>query len=408
MAPMLDRESRIRVAGVAALAAAVMGGVVASALLFRGQRSSADSEVPPLVSGQRPYGPARPDKAHEMPAGCEADPKSPPAVVFDLPEDLLDLGFAKQNVVIERDVTVRNIGSGVLCIPDVETGCGCVKAELVGENRIEPAGTAKIHVKIDTAHREGRQEKSVNLTTNDPKRKMASFKVRIDVRLGIVVAMGAGSTFFGRHAPGKPGEITIRLKSPKADPEWTVTSVEGARTKFTWSVKRVELEDPAFRDYDLTVVHPGSGEANLYNEDLKISTTHPDRPQIVVPTQLIVVTKYYAGPPSVSFGFVGGDAAPQPRKVLVMAGEADVGFTLKGARVEGDGFTAKEPVRVKDGWAVEVSYDERERKAGPVEATLVVSVDDADMPTLKVPIHATVRGATVRGPGVREPATPGR
>src|SRR5438093_435313 len=110
MAPMLDRESRIRVAGVAALAAAVMGGVVASALLFRGQRSSADSEVPPLAA-QRPYGPARPDKAHEMPAGCEADPKSPPAAVFDLPDDLLDLGSAKQNVVIERDVTVRNIGS---------------------------------------------------------------------------------------------------------------------------------------------------------------------------------------------------------------------------------------------------------------------------------------------------------
>ena len=407
MARMLDRESRIRVAGVAALAAAVMGGVVASALLFRGQRSAADSEVPPLSAGQRPYGPARPDKAHEMPAGCEADPASPPAVVFDLPEDLLDLGSAKQNVVIERDVTVRNIGSGVLCVPDVETGCGCVKAELLGDNRIAPAGTGKIHVKVDTAHREGRQEKSVNLTTNDPKRKTASFKVRLDVRLGIVVATGAGSTYFGRHAPGKPGEITIRLKSPKDDPEWTVTAVEGARTKFTWSVKRVEPEDPVFRDYDLTVVHPGAGEANLYNEDLKIATTHPDRPQIVVPTQMIVVTKYYAGPPSVSFGFVGGDTAPQARQVLVMAGEADTGFVLKGARVEGDGFSAKDPVRVKDGWAVEVSYDGRERKAGPLKAALIVAVDDAEMPTVKVPLHATVRGAPVRGTAVREPAARG-
>src|SRR5439155_23027316 len=91
MARMLDRESRIRVAGVAALAAGVMGGVVASALLFRGQRSAADSEGPPLSAAQRPYGPARPDKAHEMPSWFQADPASPPAVVFDLPEDLLYL-----------------------------------------------------------------------------------------------------------------------------------------------------------------------------------------------------------------------------------------------------------------------------------------------------------------------------
>ena len=139
--------------------------------------------------------------------------------------------------------------------------------------------------------------------------------------------------------------------------------------------------------------YPIQIDATVHNEQLKITTSHPDRPEILVDTQLIVVSKYYAGPPSLSFGFVGGADVPMPRSALVMAGDAEQSLVVKGARIEGAGFTAKDPVRAKDGWTVDVVYDGQARKAGALEATLVVSIDDAEMPELRVPIHATVRGS---------------
>lgn len=387
----------IRVTLVALTAVAVMAGVVASALL---SRKKGHADEPPVASSTSrtpdapsPFGPASPDRRHPMPSGCEVDAGEPPVARFDLAGDVLDLGAVRQGTTTVRDVSLRNAGSGVLCVRDVATGCGCVLAELLGENRIPPGTSGSIRVTVDTANREGRQEKAVRVFTNDPATKESVFQVVVDVRLGIVVVPSATGKYFGRHAPGKPGEIVVRLKCPKSDPAWEVTGVEGQRTKFAWSVKAVEPNDVVFRDYDLTIVHPGALEPILHTEDLMVKTTHPDRPEILLgQTQLLVVNKYFPGPPTVSFGYVGGAAAPKDRIALVMSGEGSTDFVVKGARIEGKGFAAKEPRKVPQGWAVDVSYDGAARKPGAIEAALVVSIDDAEMPEMRIPVRATVLG----------------
>src|SRR5262249_14387770 len=109
----LDAQSRTRVVWVAAIAALVMGGVVATALAFKGPADEG------TTSGTRPRtahaGPARADRPFTPPEGCEVDPKTPPELRIDLPDHRLDVGPVRQGVRIERDVTVRNVGTGTLC-----------------------------------------------------------------------------------------------------------------------------------------------------------------------------------------------------------------------------------------------------------------------------------------------------
>lgn len=393
----MDRDNRLRIALVAFVTLGVMAGVVAAALHRKAtspdpMEFASRGEPSPARAGERGGAP------RELPPECRPDEANPARLAFDLPEgSRLDLGALKQGAVVERDVVVRNTGSGVLCVPsEPHTGCGCVKATWVGETRVPPGGTAIVRLRVDTKGKEGRVEKDVTLYTNEPGRREAVIHVRCEVKLGILVAQTTSVTlgsvvYFGRHAPGKPGTAVIRLKSPKDDAAWAVTDVTGTKSKFAWSVADAEANDPRFRHVDVTVTHPGSEQLDLNDESLKITTTHPDRPEILLQSQLLVAKRYYTSPPALRFGFVGGTAVPTPRIVSVFPGEEGTTFEVTKAEIVGAGFTVGPPAdHGREGWRVEVRYDGQRRGKGPLEARLVLHVADPELPTIDVPIRADV------------------
>ena len=401
----MDRQNRLRIALVGFLTLGVMVGVVAAALHAKANQSSDDPSSPSAFAGR---GDHRGDgkKSAELPPECRPNKENPGKLRFELPSDILDLGSVKQGNTLEHDVIVRNTGSGILCIPEKpRTGCGCVQAEWVGEMRLQPTGTGIARLRIATAGKEGKIDKDVTVISNDPDRPEAVFHVKFEVKLGVLVAatpnVSAGSiVYFGRHAPGKPATAVVRLKTPREDPEWKVTAVEGTKTKFAWSVAPAELNDTVFRQFDVTITHPGSEQLDLNDDSLKIKTTHPDRPEILLHSQLLVSKKYYTSPgPNVRFGFVGGasNVVSSPRLVTIFPGEEGTKFVVTKAEIVGTGFTVGPPVdHGNDGWQVEVRYDEQARGKGPLDAKLVVHISDsadspADQPLVEVPLHAEVR-----------------
>ena len=107
---------------------------------------------------------------------------------------------------------------------------------------------------------------------------------------------------------------------------------------------------------------------------------------------LTVVPKYYAVPTQAGFGSVRPGDVPPTRTIEVRAAEAGTDFRVTGASVDGTGFVAGEPRRLEKGWGVDVRYDGKAREAGRVEATLVVTVDDPDLPRIRIPLVATATG----------------
>ncbi len=401
MPRMLDKAGKFQVLGVAVLAVGAMAGVVLWALHARARGD--DGSLSGVV-GRTGTGPgAGVRERHEMPPDCEPDPAHPPRLVFEglkagqeggQGTDVLDLGDVKQGVEEERRVTVKNAGEGDLCIADVETGCGCVKVELSGPARVKPGEATAVKVRINTANREGKQRKDVTVWTNEPKRREARFQVVVNVRLGVVVE-GAASVYFGRHPVGTPGYATVKLKSPKDDPEWTVTAVEGTAAAYSFTVApTTSAEDPEMRAIELRIRHPGLAKEDTFTDTLKIRTTHPDRPEITIGASMMAVQKYYTSPKErVSFGFVGSGAVPVQRQVYVWPGEDGTPFRIRRAAIEGTGYLASEPKpSVNSGWVVDVRYDGKSRAAGAVvEAVLVIEVDDPEAEPMKVPLTGTVR-----------------
>lgn len=396
----MDRDNRLRIVSVAVLALAVMAGVVVSARLSRDRGAEGAHPAPrprldPRTGGL--YGPSTPDGEVRYEDGCAPDPKKPARLQFELEGGVLDLGMVKQGESIERTVSVRNVGTGTLCVSFVDTGCGCVKADWPGSKRVEPGAAGSVVVRLETAGREGSDTKTVRVYSNDLEHKVSQFHVKFDVRLGVLVAASPGQVggvvYFGRHAVGRPATATVRLKSPKGEPDWTVTAVEGSRSKIAFEVRPVEPADPVFRQLDLVLTHPGSRVANQYDEDLRVLTSHPGRPEILLHSQLQVVEKFLTSPSGpTSFGFVRQGMPMPSRQILVLSGEARTDFELDGVTVEGTGFVVVDaPRKVPEGWAIEVRYDGKSREAGStVQATLVVRLKDDELKELRVPLRAKI------------------
>lgn len=291
---LVSPGTRVRVAQFALLAIGVAAGVVGYTLATRPRSHGGAGSESGSPAARAPMG-------KPMPAGCEVDRTNPPVLEFvGLDKGRLALGAFKQGDQIDRDVTVRNPGRGVLCIRDQETACGCVKATWRGDPHVPPSGSGTLSLHIDTTGRDGWQEKWVTLHSNDPNQHIgAVMTVTLDIRLGLVVEGGAVVTplGFGLRAPGEASVATLHLRCPRDDSEWAILGVESLalpvsrRAKFTWALKRVNPEDPLFRRYDLHITHPGRTAFGHDNQLIRITTSHPERPDIQADADLTVVAK---------------------------------------------------------------------------------------------------------------------
>lgn len=337
------------------------------------------------------------------PDGCPYDPDHPPRLAFDLPGTGVEFGAVKQGVELEREVVFRNDGSGPLCIRRVDSGCGCIKARLVGEmRRFEPGDTGSVRVTLDTRGREGLQKKTITLYTNlvdDPLRK---FTVRASITLGLRV--GPSFLNFGRATAGRPAKAIVRMRTPKDDADWEVTEVvgtdlvDGALVQYGWEV--VELADPRDLIREIVIQHPGitQDQGRSFKDKIIVRTTHPDRPDFEIPAHLLIVKPILAVPPRAVLGYVPSKL-PAPR-IRLVPGDDSVKFKVTDLTWEtragepmppdGLGFEASTGQDPSGEWWVEVRYDGKPRRPGRLQAVLVVHTDLARMPTIHIDCFANV------------------
>ena len=334
---------------------------------------------------------------------CPYDPDHPPRMVFDLPAAGVEFGAVKQGVELEREVVFRNEGSGPLCIRRVDSGCGCIKARLVGDKRrFEPDESGAVRVTLDTRGREGMQKKTITLYTNlveDPLRK---FTVRASITLGLRV--GPSFLNFGRATAGRPAKATVRMRTPKDDADWEVTEVVGteriddAVVPYAWEV--VELADPRDLVREIVITHPGitQDQGRSFKDKIVIRTTHPDRPEFEIPAHLLIVKPILAVPPRAVLGYVPSKLPP-PR-IRLVPGDDTVEFEItelsfetragESMPADGLGFVATKGQDPSGEWWIEVRYDGKERRSGRIQAVLVIHTDLARMPTVHIDCFANV------------------
>lgn len=84
-----------------------------------------------------------------------------------LKESSFDFGNIKQGKTVSHTFVVSNKGEALLKILDVKASCGCT-AVAPEKKELKPGESTNVVVKFNSTGREGKQTKTVTITSNDP------------------------------------------------------------------------------------------------------------------------------------------------------------------------------------------------------------------------------------------------
>ncbi len=113
--------------------------------------------------------------------GMAEEIKPPTGPIIDFAEKSYDLGEAKENVEVRHTFTVLNRGDKILTIDKVTSSCGCTIPTMKVKT-IEPGGSAPLEVIMDTAMKQGKVTKDIEVYSDDPKLRKAIVQLTVTVK----------------------------------------------------------------------------------------------------------------------------------------------------------------------------------------------------------------------------------
>ena len=111
-------------------------------------------------------------------SGIPIDSSFHPAANF--PETEHNFGSIKQGQVVECFFIIKNSGNTTLIIKDIRTSCGCTAA-VVKKKELLPGDSSQIRVQFDSAGLNGKVNRVISITTNDPIHPRKSLTIFADV-----------------------------------------------------------------------------------------------------------------------------------------------------------------------------------------------------------------------------------
>ena len=133
-----------------------------------------------------------------------------PQIVCD--EPVYDFGERNNTEFVEHDYPIRNAGTLSLEIANVRASCGCTAVK-PSQNVIPPGGEASIRARLDLRGRNGLQQKTITVTSNDPDTPNLTLQLK-GTAVQALRALPA-ALFFGRIGPGSVRNRTFDVISAR-------------------------------------------------------------------------------------------------------------------------------------------------------------------------------------------------
>ncbi|KAA0210206.1 MAG: DUF1573 domain-containing protein [Ignavibacteriaceae bacterium] len=102
-----------------------------------------------------------------------------PKIVFT--NTTFDFGTVPQGPEVSHSFEFKNSGSGTLKIEKITSSCGCTGATSGDKDTFTKDETGEIKVTFKTQGREGKQEKTVLVFTNDPANPQQVLKITCNI-----------------------------------------------------------------------------------------------------------------------------------------------------------------------------------------------------------------------------------
>ena len=108
-----------------------------------------------------------------------ADQSGTPNIQFD--SQVFDFGTVDEGARINHTFKVANKGNGTLKIVDAYASCGCTTPKFA-KKLLEPGESTELFITVDTSMKQNAVTKTVNVSSNDPKRPIVEIALKMFVR----------------------------------------------------------------------------------------------------------------------------------------------------------------------------------------------------------------------------------
>lgn len=218
--------------------------------------------------------------AQEEPAAAP-DAALKPRIVCD--EPLFDFGERNNTEFVEHDYPIRNEGTLSLEIRNVHASCGCTAVK-PSQNVIPPGGTASIHARLDLRGRNGFQQKSITVQSNDP--DTPTLVLQLKGTAIQPVRAQPSALFFGRIGPADARSRVCEIISARGP--FQIVELRADHPGLL--LKQLDPEpgaDGSTQKFELTL-DPALPEGSV-NGSVFVKTDQTDQPELSIPVAAYVV-----------------------------------------------------------------------------------------------------------------------
>lgn len=210
-----------------------------------------------------------------------ADAALKPRIVCD--EPIFDFGERNNTEFVEHDFPIRNAGTLSLEIRNVHASCGCTAVK-PSQDVIPPGGEASIRARLDLRGRNGYQQKSITVQSNDPDQPNLGLQLKGTAIQPLRAQPSA--LFFGRIGPADARSRVCEIISARGPIQ--IASLRADHPGLL--LKQLEPEagaDGATQKFELTI-DPALPEGSV-NGSVFVKTDQADQPELSIPVAAYVV-----------------------------------------------------------------------------------------------------------------------
>lgn len=369
--------------------------VAVSVVLAHGSPAGAVDKFQKAVP--RPADGAKPETAVPLvpPGEPVVKPVNPadikgPRPIIEATELTHDFGQVWLGPVLDHKFEIKNTGDAPLEIKKVKPSCGCTVAGQYPPT-IEPGGKGLFPFSISSAKLNGRFEKSITISSNDPVTPDLHLKLRGEVKRYVDVVPDNAN--FGRVLGQEKQERILNITNNTEKPLTLVLDVP-SDSRFKWELTEKETG----KKFELRVTaEPPFAPGNL-ETTVKLKTNSEQQSEVLVVARANVPERIDVQPQSITVsppGGQGGDVA-----AAIEGASRVIRFNNYGQKkVKLTEATSDDPENIKltlnertpgEAYTILVQLPKNYAPAAPGK-TITLKTDDPEKPTFTIPVTTAER-----------------
>ena len=292
-----------------------------------------------------------------------------------------DFGVVEDGSQFAHTFTCKNEGSEGLFISNVDSTCGCTVAS-VSQNTIPPGGKAEINVIFNTEGKNGAQDQTVYIHSNDPITPTVQLQVSGMVKPSRLL-YSPRSINFGDIRPGQ--NISREISLPESEARHVEIQSVSSDSRFVTTAVATRADK---KGYTVTVdLHPDNAPLGELKGTVMMLTDHPKDPKVSIPFTATIKGDIDVFPDTLFFGMLkkgdGGwkkisiSTASQPFKIERIDSPYDYLKVRAIPKVNGKDYDL-------------IATLLRSAPTGYLKSEVTLLTDNSRQREIKVPVYALV------------------